>query len=366
MQQPPAKFRVAICGGGVGGLTLAFCLSRCPDIAVDVYEATARFTEIGAGIGMWWRTWTLMKALGLDADIAALLGAAPRDERLPTLHYRKADQPEGVSFADITARGGLLTLHRAEFHHLLLTRLAASPHVHTHTSKRLHSYSSPSSSSPSSPSTPTPTPTPITLTFTDGTTAPCDILLGADGIRSAVRAQLFTDYASNTPDASALRACAHPRWSGVLAYRALVPAERLRARAPGHRIFRAPTQVRCAYMLADGLVFADADACCLVWFGAGRGSVSRERQASTSVLTTHDPGPHTAQHLMAYPISHGRYINLAAFDVAHRDSDDAPAPAPEPWVADVDPGVVQRLFGGFEREVGQLLDVRSRSRARYL
>ncbi|KAA1470032.1 FAD/NAD(P)-binding domain-containing protein [Dentipellis sp. KUC8613] len=354
-EQPPTKLRVAICGGGVGGLTLAYCLSRHPaaNIAVDVYEAAARFTEVGAGIGMWWRTWALMCALGLERDIVALLEAPPRDERVPTLHYRKADQPQGVSFADLTARGGLLTLHRAEFHHLLLARLAACPHVRTHTSKRLRSYSSPSCSA-SSTQTQTQTqtyahtqPGPITLTFADGSTAQCDVLVGADGVRSAVRAQLFSassfadaripadtahipistahtpTSATQTPSAHAHTgtdsAYARPHWSGVLAYRALVPAERLRARAPAHRVFGTPTQ-----------------------------------------------------HLMAYPISHGRYINLAAFThsgsacgahSAHEagdagdahDAGDADGP-PEQWVADVDPGVVKGLFGGFEAEVGQLLD----------
>ncbi|KAG2066961.1 hypothetical protein BDR04DRAFT_1105802 [Suillus decipiens] len=54
------KFRIAICGGGVSGLTLAVALSRYQDIAVDVYEATQSYREIGAGIGVWpraFRVW---------------------------------------------------------------------------------------------------------------------------------------------------------------------------------------------------------------------------------------------------------------------------------------------------------------------
>jgi salicylate hydroxylase len=40
-------------GGGVGGLTCALALSKYPDIDVVVYEAAAKFEELGAGIGLW-------------------------------------------------------------------------------------------------------------------------------------------------------------------------------------------------------------------------------------------------------------------------------------------------------------------------
>lgn len=60
-------------GGGVGGLTLTFALSKSPEIQVDVYEAASKFTEIGAGIGMWWQTRQVLKLLGLEEDIVYLL-----------------------------------------------------------------------------------------------------------------------------------------------------------------------------------------------------------------------------------------------------------------------------------------------------
>ncbi|TCD67435.1 hypothetical protein EIP91_012407 [Steccherinum ochraceum] len=43
----------ALSGGGTGGLALAFALARKrPDIAIDVYEAQASFSEFGAGIAL--------------------------------------------------------------------------------------------------------------------------------------------------------------------------------------------------------------------------------------------------------------------------------------------------------------------------
>jgi hypothetical protein len=104
MIEPYCKFRVAIwlvftaifvyffspfgllmqlllSGGGVGGLTLAYALSKSPDIRIDVYEAASKFTEIGAGIGVWWRTRQVLKYLGLEEDIIRLLSFRPGQDR---------------------------------------------------------------------------------------------------------------------------------------------------------------------------------------------------------------------------------------------------------------------------------------------
>jgi salicylate hydroxylase len=53
----------------------------------------------------------------------------------------------------------------------------------------------------------------VQLTFDDGSTAYANVVIGADGIHSAVRSLLFG------PE--------HPRFTGCVAYRGLVPAERL-------------------------------------------------------------------------------------------------------------------------------------------
>ena len=68
-------------GGGIGGLTLAVALSKSPNIRVDVYEAASKFTEIGAGIGVWWRTRQILKSLGLEEDVTRLLSFRPGEDR---------------------------------------------------------------------------------------------------------------------------------------------------------------------------------------------------------------------------------------------------------------------------------------------
>ena len=68
-------------GGGVGGLTLAFALSRSPNIRVDVYEAASKFTEIGAGIVIQWRIRQILTCLGLEEDIFRLLPSRPGEDK---------------------------------------------------------------------------------------------------------------------------------------------------------------------------------------------------------------------------------------------------------------------------------------------
>ena len=80
-------------------------------------------------------------------------------------------------------------------------------------------------------------PDPVTLWFEDGSSATCDILIGADGIKSAVRECMFSDLASKAPDetqAADYRRCMKPTWSGIIAYRALALPEDLKTTYPNH------------------------------------------------------------------------------------------------------------------------------------
>lgn len=57
-------------GGGIGGLTFAVALHKlCQNVKVDLYESSAEFGEIGAGIGLWARPWEIMQYLGLEEDL---------------------------------------------------------------------------------------------------------------------------------------------------------------------------------------------------------------------------------------------------------------------------------------------------------
>ena len=61
---------------------------------------------------------------------------------------------------------------------------------------------------------------------------------------------------------------------------------------------------------------------------------------------------------MAYPISRGRFVNFVAFE-SHPQEEGTHFGGP--WVADTDSSYVQSLFRGWEKEVGELVQVSARS-----
>ena len=111
-----------------------------------------------------------------------------------------------------------------------------------HNSKRLTSYSQTDDADG-----------PVQLNFADGTSAKADILIGCDGIHSAVRHTLLKSVADKLEadggsdrlrQASDLRDSIEARWSGTICYRAVAPCHRLRALNPGHRSLTKPMLVR--------------------------------------------------------------------------------------------------------------------------
>jgi salicylate hydroxylase len=71
----------------------------------------------------------------------------------------------------------------------------------------------------------------------------CDILIGADGIKSIVRKGMLQEAATEVEvqhrdnQAAELRSLIEPRFSGIFCYRALIPAERLSRISPQHSVF---------------------------------------------------------------------------------------------------------------------------------
>lgn len=126
----------------------------------------------------------------------------------------------------------MLPYHRADF--LQVLQIHTPTHYKTHFGKRLESFVD----SPSGP---------VTLRFKDGSTAECDLLIGADGIKSAVRKSMYEQLSHGVEDSAGQRTplleylqFLEPRWTGQVAYRALVTREELEAACPGHESLHSP------------------------------------------------------------------------------------------------------------------------------
>lgn len=64
-----SKIRVAIIGGGPGGLGAAIALSSLPSIEVSLFERAAELKEIGAGIRIGPNCWRVLDLLGVTEGV---------------------------------------------------------------------------------------------------------------------------------------------------------------------------------------------------------------------------------------------------------------------------------------------------------
>ncbi|KAL1725012.1 hypothetical protein EV714DRAFT_288165 [Schizophyllum commune] len=258
-----ARLHVAICGAGIGGLVAALCLARYPDIDVTVYEGASRLAEVGAGIGFWPRPREILKRLGLEKELMERSCIDAGEEEDTKFICRKSDQAEGYHFYTIQAKGRQLRVHRADFQTVLVARLKKLGRDNVVCSKRLSSYSD-ASSSFDAPS-PTFSGSSSSCIASYGTVATCDVLIGADGLKSRVRVGMMERMVSEATrqaagpagaEGEALAAAAQPVWSGFVAYRVLISADKLSERAPEHSLLSNPMlgELQCivGYSIQNG------------------------------------------------------------------------------------------------------------------
>ena len=71
IEQAPPTLRVAIVGGGPGGLATAIALQTVPHVEVTLYERDAELREVGAGISIAHNTWNVLDLLGVSNSLTS-------------------------------------------------------------------------------------------------------------------------------------------------------------------------------------------------------------------------------------------------------------------------------------------------------
>ena len=227
--------RIAIIGGGIGGLAAAAFLHRA-GLSATVYEQAAELKEVGAGLVVAPNAARLIRRLGVMDQFeqsAVRMDAGWEFRRWEDGTVISVEMLDGVCerlYGEHT-----YAIHRAN---LLDVIRAAVPMGIVQLDSRCISVTRDDAG--------------VGLLFADGRTAQADIVIGADGVHSVVRGVVTQP--------------SPPEYSGICAFRALVPA----AEAPEFARRRAHT----------------------LWVGPGH-------------------------HLVHYPISAGRYVNLVAFAPAN-------------------------------------------------
>ena len=164
--------KATIVGAGIGGLTAAFALRRA-GIQVEVYERASELREVGAGISLWANAIRALEKLGLGSELRAHSVSYARTAILAADGHVIA---ESVLDELVQRLGGttpaLLVLHRADLLDMLRRPLENVIRLgETCVGFEMHGEQ-------------------VSTCFQSGVEAASDVLIGADGIHSVVRAQL--------------------------------------------------------------------------------------------------------------------------------------------------------------------------------
>src|SRR3954462_8081043 len=200
------KLRIAIVGGGVGGLTLALAL-RQRGMAADVYEQAPELTEIGAAVALSANSTRELDRLGLLDQLTAvctepteLIYRGWRDDRRIAAFPVRTDDAYRKRFG-----APYFGIHRADLQRILSSALGVAG---LHLGHRLTNLVEQGDT--------------ISLEFGNGRVVEADLVIGADGVRSMVRT-----FITGTEETV---------YSGTSAFRGIVPVDRLPSLPDPHAI----------------------------------------------------------------------------------------------------------------------------------
>ena len=183
------NLKIAIVGAGYGGAAAAKALSLL-GADVSVYEQASQMREVGAGIGLRPATMHRFSQWGIFDAIANVSSPSDYFEILTAT----GEPIMKDTWPEFGEQSQTHLIHRGDFIDALLSVL---PQGMVHLGHKLETIEDKGGRS--------------VLTFTNGKTVEADLVVGADGIKSVVREQLFSGKG--------------PVFSGEHAYRAVISAD---------------------------------------------------------------------------------------------------------------------------------------------
>jgi len=219
------KSRIAVVGAGIAGLVAARALQRV-GYRPRIYERSNLLGEAGAGLTLAPNAMHALGSIGLGPALAPHLTFP---DRSGVRHWQTGELMISL------ARGGEMLekfgapychIHRADLHAVLAREvLAADPDALVPGADCRAVLGDA---------------TGVELEFVDGRRVRADVVIGADGVRSAVRASLF--------------GADQPRFTGYIAFRGLVPMARLAGAMlePPSCLATGPDRSFARYLIRDG------------------------------------------------------------------------------------------------------------------
>lgn len=192
------KRKFLIAGGGIGGLTAALSLLK-RGFDVEVYEQAKQLGEVGAGLQLSANTNRVLFALGLRDALEAVV-SRPAGKQLRLWSTGESWDYFDLGAVSVRKYGApYFTIYRPDLMNILAAAVEALYPGTVRLAKRIKSIRQDDAAA--------------VLEFDDGTSASGDVVVGADGVHSVVRNQLWGD--------------GEPAYSGHMAWRGVMKMDRL-------------------------------------------------------------------------------------------------------------------------------------------